>query len=625
MTAIVGAIAWRDGRDFTSFCSAALDDMRALGPQLQSIDRLGQASFGHALMAFLPEGPDERQPLQSPRRTLMIAADARLDNRADLLDTLGLAAGLGDGELILGCWDQWGPDAPCRMLGDFALAVWDARKGELFLVRSPAASRTLFYCAEPGFAAFATLPQPLNRLVPRSLNLAEMARGLGGGAYFGSSESLFTGIHRVDPGTIVRISSSGVAVERTWHPDRIQTIERNRADAAEEMAWELRRAVEACTRRSSGPLATHLSGGRDSSAVTACAASVLTGRSEPLIALTGAPRPGFTQTSGRHLFDESEAAASVARGIPNLSHVVSRSVRQPLCEALDRASALHAAPMGNPANFAYWTRLQSEAARSGSQVLLTGANGNFSISIGGLAALADVVREDGMRGWLRVAPGLPRSANVSWTTILNQSFGHGVPGPMHRLVRNRILGAPGQAGYPLFSARLRDEIGRVGAAPDTRPLCSYRARVQEIYERIDYPDNLGIGLYGIDLRDPTADRRLIEFCLSLPARDIVGGDGQRPIYDLAFSKLIPAEVRRSRLKGVQGADWFEIYDPEELRAGMRRYGENAAVREYLDLGEVERLLDAWPSEGGQDVRTYGLYANHLLTAVALASWLDVHF
>ena len=624
MTAIVGAVEWRGG-NLKTFCSAALDDMRALGPALSTTHGLGLAAFGHALLSLLPEDRHYCQPLRSAQRKLLLVADARIDNRNELVEALDVSAPLSDSQLILKCWERWGDRTPSRLLGDFALAVWDEDRRELLLMRSPATSRTLFYHNSAEVAAFATLPQPLNRLTPRALNVAEMARRLGGGGYFGTGESLFAEICSVEPGTIVRIARSGVSIDRYWHPDRIERVTRKREDAAEEMEWHLRRATEACFRRTHGPVSSHLSGGRDSGAVTAVAASLLGEKGETLIAHTGAPRAGFPRSQGRYLLDESEAASALARQFPNVRHVIARRSLQPLCDRLDEASRLHAAPMGSPANFAYWTRAQFDAAAHGSRILLTGANGNFSISLGGLAALTDVVSEGGLGGWWSTARSLARSADVPWKTLINQGFGHRVPARLHRFVRDRVYGPPGQTGYPAFSEELRNTIQRVSAEPDRRPAAGYRALVQDIYRVIDYPDNLGIGLHGVDLRDPTADRRLIEFCLSLPAKDIVGSHGQRPIYDLAFARLVPAEVRCSPLKGFQGADWFEIYDPEELRTGMRRYSENPVVREFVNLKVIEALLDEWPRTLSEDLRSYSLYANHVMLAIALASWLNVHF
>jgi hypothetical protein len=67
-----------------------------------------------------------------------------------------------------------------------------------------------------------------------------------------------------------------------------------------------------------------------------------------------------------------------------------------------------------------------------------------------------------------------------------------------------------------------------------------------------------------------------------------------------------------------------MLDPEELRSAVRRYGQNAAVREFIDLAQIETLLDHWPSDHHDYLRSYKLYANDLLGAISVASWLYVN-
>ena len=625
MTAIVGVVGWTDGAMFDSSIAAMLEASAVFGSSRLSSRRLGRAWFGHALTIDLPQDHDDAQPLMDIAARAMLTADLRIDNRAELIAGLNLdphdldpasAAALSDAALFAAAWDKWGEGALDHMLGDIAFARWDADRSELVLGRTPATSRPLFYHLGSGFAAFASIPAALHRLdaVPKRLNLDELARRLSGSAYFGTPESAFATIDSVEPGTIVRIRADGHHISRFWDPSGIAIVRRTAGEAAALMREEFERSVDAVLRRDHGSVASHLSGGRDSAAVTATAAQALGKRGEVLTALTAAPRDGFPPSDGRHVHDESGLAATVAAAFPNVRHLISRSRPVALCDLLDAASRLHSAPMGGPANIAYWTRLLGEASDAGATVLLTGANGNFSISLGGLGALSDVLRENGPRRWWSIAKAL---RDTPWRTILNQSFGHHLPGPVHR----RLAGSLAHHEYPLFKPSLRDRLRRA----DMRPPASYRTAVRQIYRPLEYADKVGLALHGIDLRDPTADRRLIEFCLSLPADQVVGSYGQRPIYDLAFADLVPEPVRTSPVKGMQGADWFEIYDPEEIRAGFRRYSANRLVRELIDIERVFPLLDAWPTVGGYRRADYDLYPNHMMLALSLASFVDVHF
>jgi asparagine synthase (glutamine-hydrolysing) len=66
-----------------------------------------------------------------------------------------------------------------------------------------------------------------------------------------------------------------------------------------------------------------------------------------------------------------------------------------------------------------------------------------------------------------------------------------------------------------------------------------------------------LGGWGVDMRDPSADRRLVEFCLSVPPEQFLAGGVPRSLARRAFADRLPPEVLRERRKGYQAADWFE--------------------------------------------------------------------
>ena len=141
-------------------------------------------------------------------------------------------------------------------------------------------------------------------------------------------------------------------------------------------------------RGADGRVGCHLSGGLDSSAVTATAARLLApgGR---VTAFTSAPRDGYDGRLGRGRFaDESGHAAAVAAMYPNVDHVVIRNGHVSPFAGLDRNFFLFERPVLNLCN-AVWTDAIAAAARDrGLNVMLTGQMGNMSFSYSGLEFLA---------------------------------------------------------------------------------------------------------------------------------------------------------------------------------------------------------------------------------------------
>ena len=142
---------------------------------------------------------------------------------------------------------------------------------------------------------------------------------------------------------------------------------------------------------------------------------------------------------------------------------------------------------------------------------------------------------------------------------------------------------------------------------------------------IDNSDQASLAEWGIDERDPTSDRRVVEYCYSLSSAQLASPHSSRPAYQAAFGERLPPEVIAGRQRGFQGADWTELYRPEFVRPTLMRYAESPLVAELLDLGAAERLFEQWPAAGSGSREHIALYGQHVLNTVALAGFIAQHF
>lgn len=120
----------------------------------------GAIGLGHCLMQVNQEDLFEAQPLHDREEDIVLAADLRLDNRAELAAAFGLDAAnlcdLPDSALVLRAYKQWGDDCAGHLLGDFTFAIWDGRTKKLLLGRDHMGQRYVHYHRGKGFFAFAT-------------------------------------------------------------------------------------------------------------------------------------------------------------------------------------------------------------------------------------------------------------------------------------------------------------------------------------------------------------------------------------------------------------------------------------------------------------------------------------
>ncbi|NND58418.1 MAG: asparagine synthetase B, partial [Xanthomonadales bacterium] len=106
------------------------------GPDGKDFWLEGYAGLGQLMLRSTPESADEKLPWQDTESGLVITADARIDNREELLGKLsGLNSLLPDSQLILEAFKLWGEACVDHLLGDYAFAIWDLRNRRLFCVR----------------------------------------------------------------------------------------------------------------------------------------------------------------------------------------------------------------------------------------------------------------------------------------------------------------------------------------------------------------------------------------------------------------------------------------------------------------------------------------------------------
>jgi asparagine synthase (glutamine-hydrolysing) len=535
-----------------------------------------------------------------------------------------------DAALLLSAWEQADLASLDHLLGDYAFGVWDFRESSLTLVRSPFALKPLFYHVNPRFLAFASMPTGLHALdaIPKQVNMEHAAAVSAEFTYLASS-TIFKDVMLVRQGHAVRIKGGREQTLPIWSLDRDAQRFKNMEDYGEALRSELDRAVRAQLRRHNGLAASQLSSGRDSSAVTATAALVLKYEGAKLLALTGAPRAGFPGPSiAGKLADESVLAAKTSAFHDNIRHVICRPDGRSPFRQLKALNEVHHGPLLNPSALPWWSQVNEEASSNGATVLLFGSAGNFTISAGGVDQLRDLWIDKGMAAWLPLALRMGGLSPSSWRTIANVSLGPALPRGAYKM----LLKATGRWSSTALQVPILRSPYRASAEDllkrefsDPRPPRSFFGYRRDMLLKRDNPEKMSLARWGLDARDPTSDRRLVQLCFSLPVEQLVSAASARPAFDAAFGDRIPSEVLASRERGYQTADWFEIFRKEDVKASFDELGRNRLVRELLDLGYVGKLIDNWPTAGWDQRSIVYLYRNRLLGALALASYLDTHF
>ena len=246
------------------------------GPDAQEVWSEGSVGFGHAMLRATRESFIEHQPASLDEQ-FWITADARLDCRAELEAKLELTEREHrrpalDSELILQAYAAWGEGCVHRLRGDFAFAIWDARRKTLLCARDHLGIKPFYYAQLGDLFLFSNVLNCL-RLHPGvsdELNDAAIADFLLFGLNCDAATTTFRDICRLPPAHYLVVSPKGLQIERYWSVPTDERIRYRQAnDYVEHFQLLLHAAV--ADRLRTDRTGIFLSGGLDSSAVAVTA------------------------------------------------------------------------------------------------------------------------------------------------------------------------------------------------------------------------------------------------------------------------------------------------------------------------------------------------------------------
>lgn len=567
MCGILGITQANKQIDLSRF-SYLLNKLNHRGPdhQGQMISKCKRVAFGHTRLSIIDLSDNANQPFTLEDGNFAITFNGEIYNyqeiRRELTDDGYYFRTNSDTEVILASYMKWGEGCVLKFNGMFSFAIYDsgATKGvgaSIFLARDRAGEKPFYYlCSDEGII-FASELKALPNSHKIDLNSLNHYLALG---YIPHDLSLYDGIKKLPPAHVARyeIDSGILEIKPYWflptyNPDRVSNIEELAENVSELIEDSVRLRLQADV--SVGVL---LSGGLDSSLIAAAAARVSNG-----------PIDAFTISVAGSSLDEANHSKKIAKYFGMHHHIL--ELNKPSLDLLDNFSPFVDEPIADSSILPAW--LVFGFARTRVKVALGGDGGDELF--GGYSDYTTSI-SDASR--LRVFPKNLLSIIANAAAYLPA----GVRG------RNRISslkkGAYQQLiwGSPYFDVALRKRI------------LSKRA-LEDIYEDIGNPEKFLLSLfisgsnpidqmtrahfgsilpddflfkidrtsmaYGLEVRTPFLDHRLIEFAFSkIPAEWKCRPGQSRPLQRLIANKILPSEFDGNRKQG------FSIPINEWLRA-----------------------------------------------------------
>lgn len=502
-------------------------------------------------------------------RLLISVGEVTLTNRRELLPLAPVPADISDGALLTCLYGQLGPAAFAAARGMFALAITDG--DTLALARDAVGARTIFYARHADAWLAASRLHPLCRVVDRRLDLAAV-RAFLTYAYVPGEATLLAGVRELLPGTCLTLTPDGAASShRYWEPHEHLT----ESDPAAHTA-ALRAALERVTAEQlpAGPVGVFLSGGIDSSAITALAARLHPG-----------PVRTYAISFGAGLPSELGYSSLVAAHC-RTDHQILTFNGQQIADHLAEAVALLDSPVGDPLTVPNLL-LARAAAADGLRVVLNGEGGDPVL--GGPKNLpmlfaelhhpdADPVRRARLylRAYRKCHDDLPHLLTPAALAALRAAP------PLE------------QSLVPYFSdTHMRSYLNK---------LLHINLRTKGAHHILTKVERL-TGSCDLEGRAPLFDRSLIDLCFQIPPRLKLHGTTEKWIFKNAVRDLLPATIVDRPKSGMRVPVQHWLQGPLRSLARDLLLGRRARERDLLRPELIQQWLKGeaavWPRQGGK--------------------------
>ena len=554
-----------------------------------------------------PQDHGEQQPIMLGSGSALLFA-GRLDDRAGLARALGMADedSRPDGDLVARALQCEWQAAPARLIADFALAAWDAQAGRLLLASDATGHHPLYYHRHGELLSFATHLPALLALpwVDPALDQALLVDFLG--LNHGTTAStFFRDIKRVLPGSWLEVDRHRLRQESFWSPAQVRPLRFKQDQDYVLAAQEVLDQAVTARLRSCRPLPLLGSGGLDSSLL---AGSVLRNQAgQRLRMVTMVPEPETEwAVRARDYGSEREAVTQLLKALPGIDgQFVTPGLGAEILTTPEQVFALTATPLRGVLNVDWLSAALQAMADVGAHAYLDGSPGNFTLTWDGLRGMSSMLRrgqwwpllaEARRLGHGRLRPTLGHVWHQALLPWLRQ--GGLVPDASWQA---RCLLKAELVQDPAMWQRRRERDCHPGATPGD----GHALRSHFMNYNLCFAGELAAWIrarFGLELRMPLFDRRVVEFGLAIPENQFLRqGQTRWLARRLCALHGVPEAIRGNTLRGAWSPEWFRRLERHRAAvdlqlAAIRR---SPSASRLIDVERIECWLAEWPENAAQ--------------------------
>lgn len=575
--------------------------------------------FGCNMQWITKEDRYEKIPRKNSLLNISITADVILDNRDELMNELKInkltKSVICDSELILLAYKKWGEQTAEHLLGDFAFVIYDEEKERFYCARDHVGKRTLYYGMNKSYFAFSTVMEPLlmvfNR--KRSLNEKWLTDFFNINNQINSvevEETIYEDIKQLPPAHYMVIDKDGLKKVKYWNPLKVKPLTLKSDKEYEEKFLEVLRAAVKCRLRADGDIGIMLSGGLDSGSIASIAAPILNERREKLKAFSFLPIKEYKNNLPKRLLpDEHEYIESISNKYKNIELCYCRVEEKNSISNVEENIDIFEEPYKIIENMFWVNEVIEKSAISGCKVLLDGQFGNLTISYGDfptylyslLKSFKFISLNKEISEAAKRVKGRPITAyKVLLKKILQKHNLMKLDKTDNITIINDYMNQKWNSSQRIEAKGLNKEMDKIHDIEEIRRVIVnnvFFSHLGEFETKISLAKKIA-------RRDPTRDKRVIEFCMSVPMSQYVRYGRERFLIRRSMKDILPDKIRLNySVRGLQAADWLQRLESEWLNIVnlVNKSLDDREINKYINSDEIRALIN----EIGRDIKDSG--------------------
>jgi asparagine synthase (glutamine-hydrolysing) len=571
--------------DTVEAMTEAIDHRGPDGTWTWRADRVG---VGHQRFETTPEAKHAGSPPE--RNGHVLTFDGRIDNRAELLSALevgGPPGSVADADLVLAAYERWGESCAERLVGAFAFAI-RSPDGRLFAARDHVGLRPLYYYRGEDRLLFGSELKTLWAAgAPRRLDERRLSNHLA--RQFRSDERTFyEGLRRLPPAHTLVADDGGIERTEYWTLDPDRTVRLDGDEAYAERFRELFFEAVDCRLRARGPVGAMLSGGLDSSSIVSTAEDLHGDDSRTYTYSNVFDGEKFPES------DEREFVDAVLESCTVTPRFVRGDRHSPLTDLETVLRHSETPELGN--NFYLHWNIYRRAESDGVRVLLDGLGGDQVVShgTGRLPELAASGRWLTLAGEIHALDERREGGIDRRALLLGQVVVPLLPTPVRKQVmrarNDEVRDVLNPALDPEFLERadmrdrlLDDVADKPSTAREQHHAWMRSSLTTASLERLNKTSTA----FNVEPRYPFFDRRLMEFCLALPADQKLRRGWMRYVLRNAMAGVLPETVQWRPGKGDLGPSfWHALREYATDDMADLLFEDDLRMTEYVDVERV---------------------------------------